>query len=75
VLALLAEPGSSVLLWTLTVAAVVILALLGATAAVVGFLGAKLLWAAPRNGFGLCSGWTEAFEKDESGPAPLTPWL
>jgi len=75
VLALFADPGSSIWLQAAAVAAVFVLAVLGAALALIAFLGAKLLRAVPRNGFGLCSGWTEAFEKDESGPAPLTPWL
>jgi predicted acylesterase/phospholipase RssA len=75
VLALFADPGSSIWLLAVTVASVFILAVLGVAVALVAFLGGKLLWAVPRNGFGLCAGWTETFEKDKSGPAPLTPWL
>jgi predicted acylesterase/phospholipase RssA len=75
VLALFADPGSSGWLRAAAVAAVLVLAVLGGVIALAVFLAGKLLWAVPRNGFGLCSGWTERFEKDESGPAPLTPWL
>ena len=73
-LAVSVDPGS-IVTTLLVVAAGLLLGLLGAAAALLAFLGAKLVWAVPRNGFGLCSGWSRAFEDEEAGRAPLTPWL
>lgn len=54
-----------------------LLAVFGAALALLAYLAAKLLRAVPDNGYGLCSGWTEAYEErgTASGAAPLTPWL
>jgi predicted acylesterase/phospholipase RssA len=74
-LVLLADPGSSTLLKILTAACGILLGVLGVALAVVAFLAFQLLRAVPRNDFGLCSGWSEKFERSGRGSAPLTPWL
>jgi hypothetical protein len=56
-------------------AALLFLAALGGAVALLAYLAVRIVWSVPGNGFGLCSGWTEAFEKAERGPVPLTPWL
>ncbi|HEX8690440.1 MAG TPA: patatin-like phospholipase family protein [Solirubrobacterales bacterium] len=74
-LLLFAASGSGALMWAAYAAGLLLLAS-GAILALLAHLAAKLVRAVPDNGYGLCSGWTEAFEADEeSGPAPLTPWL
>ncbi|MGH2973988.1 MAG: patatin-like phospholipase family protein [Solirubrobacterales bacterium] len=74
-LVLLADPGSSVVLKVLTAACGILLGVLGVALAVIAFLAFQLLRAVPGNDFGLCSGWTEEFERTGEGTAPLTPWL
>jgi predicted acylesterase/phospholipase RssA len=75
-LLLLASQGSGALTWAAYVGGA-LLAALGGLLALLAYLAAKLLRAVPSNGYGLCSGWTQAYEDDESkrGRAPLTPWL
>jgi predicted acylesterase/phospholipase RssA len=66
------KPGwETVVAW----AALLFLAVLSGAAALLAFLAVRIVWSVPDNGFGLCSGWTESFEKTERDPAPLTPWL
>jgi predicted acylesterase/phospholipase RssA len=75
--ALRLQAGSSASFWSSVAWWLVAcgLAILGAGFALLAFLAIKVVWAIPGNGYGLCSGWTRAFEQEESGPMPLTPWL
>jgi predicted acylesterase/phospholipase RssA len=74
-LVLLADPGSSTVLKILIAACGILLGVLGVVLAVVAFLAFQLLRTVPRNDFGLCSGWSEKFERTRKGTPPLTPWL
>ncbi len=75
-LILLAGQGDGAPIWA-AYAGGVLLASFGAILALLAYLAVKLLRAVPDNDYGLCSGWTQAYEDDrrKGGPAPLTPWL